>query len=210
MNLEKNDDLSTKSSSRRQQQQQRLETIDQHSDDEFQDDESSDEDGDDSQQVGYFDTKDDFTEEERNELLYDDKEDDLNQQWVDKNLKSTNKTDAYLSCPACFTLLCVDCQRHDLYKNQYRAMFVKNCTIDYQSKLVYKEEKKKHPKKSKGKGNGNGKEPTSIATTDDHDNDDQQIEEDYYSVECSNCTTKVAVYDKDEIYHFFNVFPSNS
>ena len=38
------------------------------------------------------------------------------------------QSDAALSCPACFTLVCVDCQQHAKYKTQYRAMFVMNCT----------------------------------------------------------------------------------
>mmetsp|Transcript_42273 Transcript_42273/g.72802 ORF Transcript_42273/g.72802 Transcript_42273/m.72802 type:complete len:161 (+) Transcript_42273:78-560(+) len=32
-----------------------------------------------------------------------------------------------LSCPACFITLSMDCQQHEKYKNQWRAMFVSNC-----------------------------------------------------------------------------------
>jgi len=31
-----------------------------------------------------------------------------------------------LSCPCCFTLLCVACQRHEAYTDHYRAVFVRN------------------------------------------------------------------------------------
>ena len=39
------------------------------------------------------------------------------------------RTDAMLSCPCCFALLCIDCQRHATYQHQYRAMFVQNCQV---------------------------------------------------------------------------------
>ena len=38
-----------------------------------------------------------------------------------------HRSDAILSCPLCFTTLCIDCQQHDKYDNQFRAMFVMNC-----------------------------------------------------------------------------------
>merc|ERR1712013_957384 len=34
------------------------------------------------------------------------------------------KSDAMLNCPACLSTVCLDCQRHEKYKTQYRAMFV--------------------------------------------------------------------------------------
>ncbi len=39
----------------------------------------------------------------------------------------SHRSDAILSCPLCFTTLCIDCQQHDTYDNQFRAMFVMNC-----------------------------------------------------------------------------------
>lgn len=38
-------------------------------------------------------------------------------------------SDALLSCPSCFTTLCIDCQQHERIPNQYRAMFVQNCKV---------------------------------------------------------------------------------
>lgn len=32
----------------------------------------------------------------------------------------------------------------------------------------------------------------------------------YYGVKCDVCCTQVAVYDQDEVYHFFNVLASHS
>jgi len=63
--------------------------------------------------------------------LYDEAQDDADEKWVSKRfVKSGRVSDAVLSCPACFTNLCFDCQRHDVYKTQYRAMFVQNCRVD--------------------------------------------------------------------------------
>ena len=41
----------------------------------------------------------------------------------------SGKSDAILSCPGCFTTLCVDCQQHSDANLQhvFRAMFVMNC-----------------------------------------------------------------------------------
>ncbi|XP_013421403.1 E2F-associated phosphoprotein isoform X2 [Lingula anatina] len=52
-------------------------------------------------------------------------------------VKPLPKSDAVLNCPACMTSLCLDCQRHDLYKEQYRAMFVMNCKVDRTEILRY-------------------------------------------------------------------------
>ena len=91
-----------------------------------------------------------------------------------------HQTDAELNCPACFTLLCVDCQRHVEYENQFRAMFVKNCRVDEETVLTYDAE-------AEGEG-----------------------PEEYNPVYCGECGTQVGVFSpKDEIYHFFNVIPSH-
>ena len=46
-------------------------------------------------------------------------------------------TDAVLSCPCCFTIVCMDCQRHYKYVNQFRAMFVMNIVVDWRTRLIY-------------------------------------------------------------------------
>ena len=45
-------------------------------------------------------------------------------------------SDAVLSCPCCFHILCMDCQKHDRYANQFRAMFVIDVKVDWASKWV--------------------------------------------------------------------------
>ena len=45
-------------------------------------------------------------------------------------------SDAILSCPRCFNTVCMDCQQHERYANQYRAMFVMNigkCNIQFRT-----------------------------------------------------------------------------
>lgn len=38
----------------------------------------------------------------------------------------------------------------------------------------------------------------------------QEEEEIYHPVKCTECSTEVAVLDKDEVFHFFNVLASHS
>jgi len=52
-------------------------------------------------------------------------------------VKLLPQSDAVLNCPGCMTLLTMDCQRHDKYHHQYRAMFVSNCTVDRTEVLRY-------------------------------------------------------------------------
>lgn len=51
----------------------------------------------------------------------------------DDPLTKPRQSDATLSCPCCFTPLCYDCQRHEVYVSQYRAMFV---TDECQARLA--------------------------------------------------------------------------
>ena len=37
------------------------------------------------------------------------------------------KSDAILSCPGCLTTVCIDCQQHAVFENQFRAMYTMNC-----------------------------------------------------------------------------------
>lgn len=137
------------------------------------------------------------------ELLYDPDMDDDDEKWIDakrrsyifptektgtKSLKPLPNSDAVLNCPACLSLLCLDCQRHDIYKSQYRAMFVSNCKVITEEILKYPVKKKRSKKNS--------------------ENDVAGKEDVYNPVRCSVCNTEVAVYDADEIYHFFNVLAS--
>jgi hypothetical protein len=99
-------------------------------------------------------------------------------------------SDAVLSCPCCFTIVCMDCQRHETYPNQYRAMFVMN--ISLQSKLIYDNHSKQL-----------------VEATMDLDENDTTTEI-YHSVNCLECKTQVAALDmKEEVYHFFGCLASS-
>ncbi|XP_067312054.1 E2F-associated phosphoprotein [Pseudorasbora parva] len=165
------------------------------------------------------------------ELLYDPDEDDRDQAWVDAKRKSYQRrlppsanrknksqalpsSDAILNCPACMTTLCLDCQRHEKYRTQYRAMFVMNCTVNKEEVLRYqttnKRKQKRHRKKAR-------QESTSAPAEAEMESDagltDARLagmdeEETYHPVKCTECSTEVAVYDKDEVYHFFNILAS--
>jgi len=113
--------------------------------------------------------------------LYDDKLDDDDTNWVHERYLTHTKrsSDAVLNCPACFTVLCFDCQRHAYYPNQYRAMFVQNCKVMLSQTT--------RPVKG--------------------DNDPDAV---YHEVHCSKCDLNIAVRDSDEVYHFFNVLPSEN
>lgn len=124
--------------------------------------------------------------------FYDPAMDERDQAWAERKRKG-RKSDALLSCPACFTTLCIDCQRHERIVTQYRAMFVLNCKILEGQKLQISQKKRKR-KSCKGQPGINQR---SIS-------DDEQ----FRPVSCSVCETEVAVIDKDEVYHFYNVLPS--
>ncbi|XP_073683503.1 E2F-associated phosphoprotein [Garra rufa] len=166
------------------------------------------------------------------ELLYDPDEDDRDQAWVDAKRKEyrnqrrlppsanrRNKTnalpssDAVLNCPACMTTLCLDCQRHEKYQTQYRAMFVMNCTVDKEEVLRYKTANKRkqnqHRKKARQESTSTETEMESSAGLTDARLAGMDEEEIYHPVKCTECSTEVAVYDKDEVYHFFNILASH-
>ena len=163
------------------------------------------------------------SEDDDDNLFYDPVADDEDEKWAERKRneylclpsgRSTSsgisaakvtESDAVLNCPGCMTLLCMDCQRHEVYKTQYRAMFSFNCRVDFGKKL--------QPKSSKRKGvtRRMGKEEED----DDEDHDGAGSEsskvkkkKNYYETRCCVCNTQVAVYDDHEVYHFFNVLSS--
>ncbi|KAK2843448.1 hypothetical protein Q7C36_011663 [Tachysurus vachellii] len=166
------------------------------------------------------------------ELLYDPDEDDRDQAWVDAKRKeyrsrrrpasSANRrnqtprlpsSDAILNCPACMTTLCLDCQRHEKYRTQYRAMFVMNCTVKKDEVLRYKAAKQKKQRRKRSHQDqattSAEAKPEAEAGLTDSRLGGMDEEEVYHPVKCTECSTEVAVYDKDEVYHFFNILASH-
>ncbi|CAG7719937.1 unnamed protein product [Allacma fusca] len=141
------------------------------------------------------------------DLFYDPESDSRDQAWIDDhrrtysdpNSKQKSNTsginplpnsDAVLNCPACFTLLCLDCQRHEYYLSQYRAMFVMNCVIakDVTLKVPLKESKWKGRRRRKhSESNDPESNPGNLSSGDE-----------FNPVRCKVCTTQVAVYDTQE------------
>ena len=78
-------------------------------------------------------------------------------------------------------------------------MFVMNCGICKDEVLRY--EKKRMSKK---KQNSDGPGRLIPASETDEQN------ELYNPVKCTECGTVVAVYDVDEVYHFFNILASQA
>lgn len=83
-------------------------------------------------------------------------------------------------------------------------MFVMNCNVDTSEVLKQPAVKNKNNKKQKKK---KSQQSSESGTSDSQTvNDDS---ESVHPVKCTECNTVVAVYDKDEIFHFFNVLASH-
>lgn len=128
--------------------------------------------------------------------FYDSDLDDKDESWVAKKRKG-KQTDAVLSCPACFTTVCLECQRHEIYLTQYRAMFVVNCEI---------KDKKVFPRGSQKRRRHKDR----VAGQAGHQEESSESGEAGRQVCCSVCSTEVGVIDNDEVYHFYDVLPSES
>lgn len=114
------------------------------------------------------------------------------QQLQDLKVLKPRNSDAILSCPCCFHIVCMDCQRHERYSNQFRAMFVMNIAVKWDHRLVYDDRQRML---IEYKQSNSEMEQKSEA---------RKEEELYYTVCCANCTTTVAALDmEDEVYHFY-------
>ncbi|EOA19494.1 hypothetical protein CARUB_v10002197mg [Capsella rubella] len=124
--------------------------------------------------------------------FYDSDLDDKDELWMAKK-RDGRTSDAVLSCPACFTTVCLECQRHEQHVTQYRAVFVVNCRVDKDTILQHKAIPAKVGKRRRDyEMQETGSEESEKVT----------------QVFCSACSTEIGVVDSEEIYHFFNVIPS--
>jgi len=148
--------------------------------------------------------QEDEDEEDDDEIeedpLCDYDKDQRDEAWVNDYLmlgytSTSRQSDATLNCPCCFSLLCLDCQQHDIYPNQFRAMFVKNCVIDFDRWYVY-QPTSKHCS------------PLAEVPAPSSDATNEQRSGYYHKVRCSICGTDVAVFDSEEVFHFYHTFPS--
>jgi hypothetical protein len=85
--------------------------------------------------------------------------------------------------------------RHEKYVTQYRAVFVKNCKIG--SDQVSQHNNPEPRRAKRGRKSGESEAGSAGGET-------------LHKVSCSVCSTEVGIIDGDEVYHFFNVLPSES
>ena len=95
-----------------------------------------------------------------------------------------------------FNLCMISFFRHATYNNQYRAMFVRNCRVLYN-------EVKNCPMKGIQKKLRKRKLESMTGEASVHSDDN------FHPVHCNVCDTEVAAFDKDEVYHFFNILSSH-
>eukprot|EP01119_Soliformovum_irregulare_P009975 TRINITY_DN2407_c0_g1_i2.p1 TRINITY_DN2407_c0_g1~~TRINITY_DN2407_c0_g1_i2.p1 ORF type:complete len:204 (+),score=45.89 TRINITY_DN2407_c0_g1_i2:42-653(+) len=164
--------------------------------------------------------------------LYDEEADDKDAKWVERNIgsgrieidttdipeealkdipKEALHTDGKICCPLCFTLLSALTQQHTTYPGQYRALFVRNCRIDADVELRFKKQKKTKQRRKKKLDMEDEEMPVNsfeesskILVESEH----LYEKEAYHPVHCIRCDAKVGVIDEEEMYHFFNVLPS--
>eukprot|EP00977_Amphora_coffeiformis_P010657 scaffold2510_cov169-Amphora_coffeaeformis.AAC.8 len=133
-----------------------------------------------------------------------------------KKIQKPRNSDAVLSCPCCLSIVCMDCQQHERYENQYRAMFVMNIIVRWDVKLHYdaaegqlvpvSDEPTSLPQAG---GNHHSEKPRVVV--EDHPEQEKGGGDDayYYKVCCANCQTQVASLDMtDEVYHFYGCVAS--
>jgi E2F-associated phosphoprotein len=160
-------------------------------------------------------------------------EDNQKKQQQQKQPKKAKNSDAVLSCPCCFTTVCMDCQRHERFQNQYRAMFVMNILVQWDNLLAYNNVTKRLEPASATTTTATATATATARTTTtmtnssittlqsgkqhkshaaaaaaaDTDTDDDII---YHAVCCANCQTQVAALDMtEEVYHFFGCIASS-
>lgn len=84
-------------------------------------------------------------------------------------------------------------------------MFVMNCKVVEDEVLRYEPIGKKKKKQQQGKLVQCHKMNDSLTSVNDGTSTER-----YHPVTCVECSSEVAVYDRDEVYHFFNVLASHA
>ena len=86
-------------------------------------------------------------------------------------------------------------------------MFVMNCTVRRDEVLRYKTQQELKPRKRKRRRGQ--KAETAQDETPEPTPAGMDADEVYHPVQCTECSTEVAVFDKEEVYHFFNILASH-
>jgi hypothetical protein len=175
--------------------------------------------------------------EEEEELQYhnDNGVQEEEEELVSVHVYKPRTTDAVLSCPCCFNIVCMDCQRHSKYSDQFRAMFVMGIEVDWQTRLIYDDVRgglqeapfllpghvlhapthvpnsplSQHPRHP----SLNSQQQQQVVIEEGHEEEeggDPISESSFVSVRCANCRTQVAALDlPQEVYHFFGCLESS-
>lgn len=86
-------------------------------------------------------------------------------------------------------------------------MFVMNCTVKRDEVLRYTTQQDRKQRNRKRRKSQRTEAPPD--ETDGPTPAGMNADEVYHPVQCSECSTEVAVFDKDEVYHFFNILASH-
>eukprot|EP00775_Hariotina_reticulata_P011192 gene11192-11342_t len=145
-------------------------------------------------------SEDELEQEQAPDPLYDPFADDEDEKWAGQQ-RNQRHTDAILSCPGCFTTLCIDCQQHEVYHTQYRAMLTINCEVKHDQLMRSEVQPSKQKRRGKRKAADSEAQPES----------QQDKQEDMlHPVLCAVCGTQVGAQDAEEVVHFFHVLASES
>ena len=88
-------------------------------------------------------------------------------------------------------------RRHAKYKHQYRAMFVHNVKVRWDQVLRVPSEPRE--------GATAAATAAVAAAAAAASSVGARADDVYRPVQCAVCETELAVYDRDEVFHFFNV-----
>lgn len=124
--------------------------------------------------------------------LFSAEADDEDEKWVLEK-RGGRRSDAILSCPCCLEIITIDCQKHAARDDQWRAMFVRNVRVD--ESVAFR------PASSERNG---------AAEKTENAPDLEESDGPYFRALCDTCGTPVGVRDTDEVFHFFNAFPTNA
>lgn len=147
---------------------------------------------------------------DESDLLYDPQADDEDEKWVQKQ-RQGHATDAILSCPGCFTTLCIDCQQHAHYHTQYRALITMNCEVKADQPM--QSQVQRMPRQQQQQRRKKRRVPEDIDDTPQQQGGPSQQHADadsevLYPVCCEVCGTQVGAQDSDKMVHFFHVLAS--
>lgn len=139
-------------------------------------------------------------------------------------------SDAQLSCPLCFTTVCLECQRHATYANQFRAVTGINVHVNHDEFLTLEQVSGGGAdRRRRGKRKHRGKQASAAKTAAPRDSgastgwgrqeqppaevggglpEALEEEEMFHPVCCGECDHRVGVYDAEEVFHFFGVVAS--